>query len=373
MQFKQFLTEQAAQSAKIAFNFAMAIPITSQFHVGLSSGKSFEETIALAAESLAVTLDVSVKYRKAQAARPSSWVIEPSASADNTGAHPIEIVSPFMSAELALRNLNHVYKWMSENEMRTSDDDRLRVSFEVKALNDKLDPVKLVMHLDAPSTEAVFNKTASKFTAAQIEILIQKMKQTGKLPLQATNLHQAALSYLGKRPDGNTNFGNVPDDSIEFTVATGAGYQQDAEYARKKISRLAKAINAATDPNYMKSEYIKSVAALFSADSLPMAKDGQEDKLPEDLRSLYNFDPEILNAFKLYHHDAEFGHARPALLVLINRCIAAALKRKASLTSKEKALLKTYARQSALLSADLDGFYGYDKLTRLKVKKDLAL
>lgn len=373
MRLVDILTEASSPSSRIAFDFRLAIPVASSFHVGLSSKKSFEESAKLAAESLSSVVGDDVKVRRDPGARSkSSWMIEPSASADRSGSHPIEIVSPFMFAADAMKKMAAVAKWIDENNLRTSDDDYLRAAFHVANMASKLDPVKLVLHLDTPSAELVFAKPTSKFSDAQVDVLLHKLKQTGKLPIQAAALHKAALNYLGQRPDGNTNFGNVPDDTLEFKIGGGAGYEHDIENARKKVFRLSKAVDAATDANYMKADYIRNVGALFSGERKEAASD-RSDLLPKELGDLYQTDPEILNAWKLYLHDSENGSAKSPLLVLINRALAAALKRKAVLATPEKAFLKTLARNSNLSSDDVDSFYGHDNLTRMKFKRDFAL
>lgn len=373
MRFREFLAEASSPSSKIAFDFRLAIPIASTFHVGLSNPKSFEESAKLAAESLTSVVGDTVKVRRDPGARSkSTWMIEPSASSDRSGSHPIEIVSPFMHAAEAMKKMAAVAKWIDENNLRTSDDDYLRAAYHVPSMGNKLDPVKLVLHLDTPSAELVFAKSTAKFSSAQVDIMLHKMKQTGKLPTQAASLHKAALNYLGQRPDGNTNFGNVPDDTLEFKIAGGAGYEHDIENARKKVYRLSKAVDAATDANYMKADYIKQVGQLFSGERVEVTPD-RADLLPKELGDLYQTDAEILHAWKIYLHDSENGSAKSPLLVLINRALAAALKRKAVLTTPEKAFLKTLARNSNLKSEDVDDFYGHDRLTRMKFKRDFAL
>ena len=373
MRFKEFLAEAAAPAVKIGLDFELSVPVVKTNLPDEKASDTFKTAADFAAMSLARALGEDVSVKMSSGARSKSkWLIQPSDNADPKGYHGIEIISPLMHPDVAMRAAGKVATWMDENEAKTADADSVRIAIEVKGIKDKLDPVKLVMFLDAPGAEAAFAKQLKGYSPAIVEIMLQKVKHSGKLTDTAEDLHKSAMSYLGKRADGYTNFGNMDDDLVEFRVGGGAGYEHNMSAITKKAYKLARAVELATDPANERAEYLKRLTDLF-ADARNTSVTKNEKNLPPEVYRLYKYDPEVLTAWKRYEADSEHGHARTPLLVLINKAMAAAKSQNTSLNSAEIGFFKKLLRKSTAQSDDVDQYYGHDHISRLKFKKDFAL
>lgn len=371
MRFSEFLTEKVSSNVKVALDFRLSIPIASELHVGLSSEKSFKESAELAAQSLSSVIDKPVKVRTKIGGRSKSWMIEPSTSSDRSGSHTIEIMSPILHVSEAITTFSKVSQWMDDNSLRTTDSDYLRAALHIESLNSRLDPVKMVLYLDGVDPNMVFGKVG-KVAQPWLDTLIYKMKKTGKLPLQAAALHKAAIDYLSKTFIG-ANFGNVQDDILEIKIASGAGYQHNVDGIKSKLLRFTKAMDIASNPGYMKSEYINKILDLYKNASVTSNRVQAEIKVPPELESLFSVDPELKHSWRVFAADHEYGDARDALLVLVKRVEDAARMRKQSLTASEKAFLKMLIRETGLTADNVDMFYKSDAQGRLKFKRDFML
>lgn len=368
MRFSEFLTE-AVSSLKMAVDMHIAIPVDSQFHVG-SKDKSFRESAELVADSLSKAVNMPVNHRSKMGSRGRAWHIQPATNANTVGAHHIQVVSPLMPAGLAKHALKAVVKWIDDNDLETQDSDNLSVSFRIPALNEKLDPVKFLMFLTNVNAKDILSGSVPNTSVAELQIMLNKVKNTGKLPLQAKSLHSAAIKYLSDRADGTANFGHATDDIIEFKVLSGSGYHHHINDALKTVTRLQHALETATSASALKSEYISKLKDLFS-NTEPLT--ATMIKLPKQLESLADYDGEIGRIWKLYKHDSDLGEAKEALLVLIDRIMAAAKKRKRPLTHEERSYIEKLISDTKLSAEDLDKHFRFDRHLRLKVKVAFAI
>jgi len=372
MRFKEFLAEAVAPAVKLGLDFELSVPVVKTNLPDEKASDTFKTAADFAALSLARALGEDVSVKMSSGARSKSkWLIQPSDNADPKGYHGIEIISPLMHPDVAMRAAGKVAAWMDENEAKTTDADSVRVAIETKGIKDKLDPVKLVVFLDAPGAEHAFAHQTKSYTPSAVEIMLQKVKTSGKLS-GAEDLNKAATAYLGKRADGYTNFGNMDDDVIEFRVGGGAGYEHNMDALTKKAYKLARAVELACDPASERAEYLHRLGDIFSG-ATNTAVTKNEKNLPSDLYRLYKYDAEVLAAWKHYEADAEHGHARTPLFVLINKAMAAAKSQNTSLNSAEIGFFKKLLRKSTAQSDDVDQYYGHDHISRLKFKKDFAL
>lgn len=363
MRFRDFLIEKTGTDVKVGTTFSAEIPADSPLYK--DDEASLKSTLTAAADSLGEALGEEVLISlKPKARNKSKWTVMVG-EGKSSFAYPVNVVSPIESSSNALKNLSIVAQWIDENGLRTNDSHFSTLALSVPSINERLDLVKLTLFLNDSNWDQIFRDV--KYSPSQAEVLLYKLRQTGKMPRSATSFISAAEHYLGNRPGGQTNFENLNDGVIEFRLVGGAGYIYDTEQMKSKIARYVRATEIACNPARDKVEYLRRVKLVLSSSDTPITQNDSKT-LPSELRRLYRFNPEIMSAWKGYSLDAEHSAARESLLVLVNIAMKAAKSQHVSISSDERQFLKRLMRKAALQGSDADEYYGHDSHTRLKFK-----
>jgi len=297
----------------------------------------------------------------------TKWSVQPGKESG------VEISSPLMPTSKVLDATEQLSSWMSQNGMHTADGDYLTVSPHVSGLSDKLDPVKLVLFLDPQGGATAFARQNRTLTPSQIEVIIHKVKSTGRMPSSADGFNKAALTYLGKRPDGHTNLERLEDGLIELKVAGGAGYEHDAEAIAKRVNRISNAVETASHHGIEKGEYVKRLATLLNPGGDAVLVPTSDMKVPDELMRFYRHEPEVAIAWKNFQKASESGSGRDEALVLVNILSRTAKNRNSSLDPTELRFARQVIRQAAVHGTDADKFFGNDHATRIKFKRDFGV
>lgn len=356
MRFKEFLTEEKGldTSARVGLEFQMIVPQTSAGAV---------------AQSLKDLMGDKVKWHAPDGGRvksPSSWHVQ---GDETIGKGGVEILSPQLALNDALHDLTKVCDWMVDRNITTNDSTSLKIRIGIPSIGEKLDPVKLVV-LDDDHAKRVLGRFAGKFSAPQLEVISQKIKQTGKLPDSVGELEKSAMRFLSAQG----SHGKLGAGIFELRVDGGSGYERDASNLKKKVFKMVSAVEIACNPRLEKAEYLqKLMTVLGSAEDEPRATENDMDKIPEQLHRLYKFNAEMNDAWKIFEKHQVHGDARHSLVTLINAGLKTVKDFKTTLNLSEKTLFKKLIKQVSLQSSDVDDYYKHDSITRLGFKKELGI
>jgi len=351
MRFSEFLTEAKEAATKVGLEFQMMLPRT-------------DDEIKTSLKGL-VSGDVKVHAADIIKKLSNGWNVHADAT---IGEHGIELVSPRMPLNAALHSVTKICAWMDEHDAKTNDSTSLKVLISIPNINEKLDAVKLILLMENDHGGKAFDNYVGKFSAPQIEVITQKVKQTGRLPENLDDMERAAHNFLGIRATQNKMALGI----LELRIDGGAGYEKSPSDLKKKIFKLVNAVEVACDPMAEKSEYLRKLLELFdsSEEDVHVTKN---EKIPSDLNRLYKLDANVNHAWKIFDKDQIHGDARHALIVMINTALKTTKDFKISLNLQEKTFFKKLARQVALQSTDVDSYYGHDHIARLDFKKEIGV
>jgi len=349
MRFRDFLIEASQSGPKVALEFQMLVPLTS------------EEIL----HSIKPLVSGAVKLHEPDSDKKRSlnaWHVIP----DSTiGEHGVELQSPAVPLNDSLRDLGKICDWMRENDVKTNDSSSLKAIISFPNITDKLDPVKLV--IITGNAERALGKWSGKFTPPQIEMAINKLKQTGKLPESFGALERDAAHFLNIKSTDRLS------GSIQLRIGSGADYESDVISLKRKIFKLVNSIETACDPAAARSEYTQKLTKILGEPNEEQVTGNNMHALPEQLHRLYRLNAHVNEAYMIFEKDQTHGDARHSLLVLINTALKTAKDYKTSLTLAEKTLFKKLARQVALQSSDVDEYYSNDHIARLNFKRDIGV
>jgi len=368
VKFKEFLTEKAGASPKVALTFRLDVPSSSALAGNPLTADEKLDTLKNVASSLSGELGEIADAKQQRTRRSNTkWTVLPGTTS------AVEISSPLIPVSKVHDYVGKLSSWMEQNGLRTNDGDYLTASAHVSGLSDKLDPVKLVLFMDAPGASTAFAKQSRSFTPSQLEVMMHKVKTNGRLPLGAEAFNKAALNYLGKRSDGHANFDRLEDGLIELKITGGSGYEKDAEGIAKKVNKMANAVETASNPAIQKGEYVQRLATLLNPSGEANSSVTTNEPLPEELMRLYRHEHEIARAWKNYADASEQGSGRDELMVLVNTLARTAKKLNSSFDPSEERFIKKLIRTASLQGADADAYFGHDKASRLKFKRDFGV
>lgn len=351
MRFKEFLTEEKL-GTKIGLEFQMTATLTDE---------EMEQSLSTAVSgSIDVHTHDSTK-RKA----PKNWHIQSDATIGENG---FEITSPQMPSTDAIRSISKVCDWIQREDVKTTDECHVKIRINIPGIEEKLDPVKLVL-LMGEHAKSALKRFVGKFDQSQLDLVTQKMKLTGKLPGNMKDLEHVAAQYLmGRGSDAFTS------DYVELRIGGGTGYEKNADELKKKTAKMVANIEIACNPTVDKSEYLRNLIDILSVSDDEIKVTGNDmHEMPSDLHRLYKLNAHTNGAWKIFEKDQSHGDARLALVIMINTALKAVKDHKTSLTLSEKTFFKRLAKQVALQSSDVDKYYSHDHLTRLKFKTEIGI
>lgn len=352
MRFKEFLTEEKL-GTKIGLEFQMTATLTDE---------EMEQSFSSAVSG---TIDVHA-HDSTKRKSPKNWHIQSDATIGENG---FEITSPQLPVTDAIRSISKVCDWIQREDVKTTNECSVKIRINIPGIEEKLDPVKLVL-LMGDHADSALKRFAGKFDQSQLDLITQKMKQTGKLPSNMKDMEHVAARYLM----GRDSTGTFTSDYVELRIGGGVGYEKNADELKKKTAKMVANIEIACNPTTEKSEYLRDLTNLLTVGDDEIKVTGNDmHEMPSDLHRLYKLTAHMNDAWKIFEKDQAHGDARLALMILINTGLKAVKTHKTSLTLEEKTFFKRLAKQVALQSADVDKYYSHDHLTRLKFKTDIGI
>jgi hypothetical protein len=320
---------------------------------------------------------VAKDAQKTASKNKNSWYVEKDESIRARGGVGLEVVSPPLAMDNANDTVDTVFNWMQTNELTTNDTTGLHVGVSIPGIEDKLDPVKLILFMGEQHLLRQFGREGNEYTKPHLDIIVHSIKQRGVLPKSASELESTALKILkdvqGRDHKYRTvNLSKLNDGYVEFRVAGGAGYEQDAALVKKTVGRYVTAIEIACSPDMERKEYLKKLAALFSDKPVdPEAPHDKEDvdALPKGLQRLYRYNRNILT----YWHAFEQNADRSTLIALMRAAMETAKKAKFRMDINEKLMFRKLIKQVSMQASDIDDQFGSNHLARLEFKKDFGV
>lgn len=285
------------------------------------------------------------------------WYIEPDSSimSDDGNDVGVEIVSPPMMLNDALKGLDAVFKWMGNNGLITNSTTGLHINISLPELKTRLDPVKLVLFMGENHVARMFDRIGNTYTKPQIDQIFLKVKMNGRLPASAAEMQGTAEEYLSHNKFHTVNFGHMADGYLEFRVAGGAGYEFKAEEIKKTIYRFVTALEIACNPEAERKEYLKKLAQLFNkaGDEALNVTRNDISELPPELHRLYKWSKDIKFAYDRAL-SLDPVDQKVAAIILAHLAMDTAFKFKTSLDLKEKVFLKRFIQKLGVTATDVN-------------------
>ena len=287
-----------------------------------------------------------------------TWYLEPDSSIEGDGPedHGIEVVSPAMPLDKSLLAMQTVYKWMKKFNLETNSSTGLHINVSMQGVDLKsaLDPVKLVLFMGEKHTADLFNRAQNSTAAPQIQTMIDKIKDEGKLPDDANDLIKHAYKYLSNNKYRSVNLSKLNSGYLEFRVAGGENYHYDYNQSRDAVLRFVTALEIACNPDAERQEYMKKIAKFMDKvkeDPSHTSKSGMAEIAPE-LKRIYILDKSILSAYNMFQK-AQPGQKK-ALVNFAMDALGICTRFKTSLNAKETVYFKKLLKKDSVTSADVD-------------------
>lgn len=308
----------------------------------------------------------------------NNWYIEPDASIepskdeDDVG---IEIVSPPMVLNKALKVVDDIFKWMQDNILYTNTSTGLHINISIPDLAMNLDPVKLVLFMGENHAARLFNRLGNSYAKSQIDQIFLKVKMNGLLPAAASDMQKTAKEYLSQNKYQTVNLGHLTDGYLEFRVAGGSNYEKNIDAIKKIIYRFVLALEIACDPKAERNEYLKKLVKLFDKAGVEAlnVKRSDIEQLPKELHRLYKLSTDIKpmyhNAFELSFPESK----RNSTIALANMAVAVTYRFRTALDIKEKVFIKKMLLDVNVKSKDVDDFLDTQSADRLRFKKEYGI
>lgn len=307
------------------------------------------------------------------------WYIEPDGSITNdTGLRAVglELVSPPMPMTDALVMVARVFKWMNKNYIQTNASTGLHINVSIPNLKEKLDPVKLILFMGEKHALEEFNREKNSYTQSQIDVMLNRIKQSGGLPHTASDMIKRGWGIFSNSKNFSVNFNKLEKDYLEFRVAGGENYENDIERIKKTIYRFVTALEIATDTAAERQEYLKKFAALFAAGERLIQSAPSVGAFPKELTRLVKYNKNVIDYYDSFE-DAmarDDNHVKKfTLFELMQRCVEIAAKFNTRLTLEERVYFKKLIKEVGISSSEVDAEFHNDHIARLKFKKEVGI
>jgi hypothetical protein len=305
----------------------------------------------------------------------SNWYIEPDSSIQGApGHHGLELVSPPMLLDKALKDMEKVFKWMDLKDAETNLSTGFHINISVPDIETRLDPVKLVLFMGEEYAKAAFGRESNTFTFSQLKQITDRVRISGRIPSSFSDMQTAAKKYLSAGKHFSVNLGNLEKGYLEFRVAGGEGYHKDPGKAKKMVMRFVTAVDIACDPVMERNEYLKKLTALFNkaGDEAANVTRSNMDQVPEELHRIYKYSPGTLHYTEAMDKSQTTDERRTLLLTLMNHCLETVKSFNTSLNLKEKVYFRKKIKEYSLHSSDADEYFG-NQIDRLNFKKEFGV
>lgn len=206
----------------------------------------------------------STSYHGARRA-PDAYSLEPDSSIDaSPGDAGLEFISPPMSVDEMIEDLNAVADWAREKGCYTNSSTGLHINVSIPNYSrDNLDFVKLAVLLGDKYVLDQFGRLSNSYARSALEIIKDRAKDNEDvdrlLKQLKTNVEGIASKILHSgRTDKYTSI-NTKDGYVEFRSAGGDWLNKNFNKIEDTLLRYIVALDAACDPNKYKKEYLKGL------------------------------------------------------------------------------------------------------------------
>lgn len=220
-------------------------------------------------------VNASTSYHGGRRAE-NTYVIEPDSSidpADNADSG-LEFVSPPLPIDEMLSDFNKVIMWAKKSGCYTNNSTGLHMNVSVpkSANRENIDYIKLALLLGDNYVLEQFGRAANTYTKSALSVVLQKIKQN---PSSAQQLLQQMKSGLDAQASKIVHNGitdkyvsiNAHDGYIEFRSPGGDWLNADWPKLENTLLRFVVALDAATDPQKFRKEYLKKLYQILQPKS----------------------------------------------------------------------------------------------------------
>lgn len=225
----------------------------------------------------AVGTDVNWSYNYHGAKRdPKKYVVEPDGSLnpDDDNDAGLEFVSPPLSLEQMLTDLDKVKKWADSRNCYTNKSTGLHINVSVPGLStEKLDYVKLALLLGDKYVLDQFGRLGNTYAKSAMDMVKERVVQRPEDAAALLNKMKQGLDNVATKiiHSGETNKYtsiNTKGGYVEFR-SPGGDWLSDDFFNKIKptLLRFIVALDAAMDPQKYREEYLKKLYQLLQPKS----------------------------------------------------------------------------------------------------------
>ena len=246
---------------------------------GSSGNVSIDEVGESFGEAIRKRVNVGTSYHSAQRSS-TAYSLEPDSSlGDEDGYGGLEFISPPMSIDEMIEDIDKVKEWAKDYGCVTNSTCGLHMNVSVPDYSrDKLDYVKLALLSGDKYILEQFSRTANSYCRSALDIIQEKAAdehQTEQLLTKLrSNMEEIASKVIHSgRTDKFTSI-NTKDSYVEFRGPGNNWLKTDTDKLTNTLLRFVVALDAACDPQKYRKEYLK---ALYKA--LPSTQKNQQMSL----------------------------------------------------------------------------------------------
>lgn len=291
-----------------------------------------------------------------------SWYIEPDSSIDGHGAG-LELVSPPLRLEDALSALSSVCEWMeTDAQAETNTTTGLHINVSIPNIQEKLDPLKLVLFLGEAHVGKEFGRQNNTYAKQHLPELIRTIEDEGIVPTDFKGMTELARRILSREQSTKyrtVNLSTLYSGYLEFRIAGGMNYHADFGLLKNTVLRFVSVVESACDPSADKKEYARKVANLFSASVKTVEVPASPSKDAKDaLARLIKMDARMNRFIDLLHDTSksEAFHVGNMMTILVD-AVTQVMRANTKLTPKETTFLKLLLKKHPIPAQRLKDFY----------------
>lgn len=363
MRLKQFLAEATIDSSFMLL-YNMQITASSELNAGMHSHDSIKETIRNVIGSLAETSGKMVTGGKPT---KNSWNVYASPTQQSARSVSFVIEIPCINQSSANKAVEYISKWSTDNQVKTSDGDKLILKIPVVSVEEKFDAIKFALLMGTEYSNSAFGKkslidTFGKLSAPTLKNISYTLKTTGRLPSSVAKNYGSGAISLFKHV--------IKDDGLEFSIVAGTGYQYHTEFIKDKVKVFNSVSLAACDKSIRRDEYYKLFMNLIST---PVHTEDKviDEELEKHLGRFVQVDNSLEDAWHHFRVAKEVADSKISFMVLLDTVLNAANSGNMQLTRNEKAYLKSQSKIAKVEPLELDNFFKNDAHKRLEAKRIL--
>jgi hypothetical protein len=199
---------------------------------------------------------------------------------DNEGEAGLEFISPPLPIDEALEDVKKIKEWADEKGAYTNKKTGLHMNVSVPGFNpENLDYVKLALLLGDKYLLERFGRSANGYcksameiieeapTVQEKEVLFKKLKDNletmaSKVVVQSHGTSEVKFGPLTQRIGKFTSI-NPKDNRVEFRGPGGDWLGQNFDKIEETLYRTVVALDAATDPEKYRKEYLKKLTKML--------------------------------------------------------------------------------------------------------------